>query len=360
MPKLFIPGPTEVYPAQREAQTRPMIGHRGKPYAELHASIEERLKKIMFTENRVFIGTCSATGMIEAALRNAVKKKVLVPANGFFANKWSSVAESCGIEAVRLDYDLGKAVKPEDIEKALDADPEIDAVMLTHSETSTGVLSPLKEIAEVVRKRENVVLLVDCVSSFAAAEIRTDDWGIDLVLFGMQKALALPAGLAFCSVSAEVMQRSEAQPKGRKGYYFDFVEWEKAAKKNNTIITPAVSLLFALDHQLDEIIKSGGIEIRWEKHLEMQRITTEWAEKHGLTYFSEEGYHSPGVSVLNNDKNWDIAAINEKLREQHDAEIANGYKDLKEKTFRIGHMGDHTPEDIQQLLGWIDGIVENT
>ncbi len=356
MPKLFIPGPTEVHPAQREAQTRPMIGHRSKIYAELHASIEARLKKIMFTENRVFIGTCSATGVIEAALRNSVKKKVLVPANGFFASKWVDVSESCGIEAVRLDFELGRAVKPEDIEKALKSDPEIDAVMLTHSETSTGVLSPLKEIAAVVREFPNVVLLVDCVSSFAAAEIRTYEWGIDLILFGMQKALALPAGLAFCSVSPEIMERSKNQPKGRKGYYFDFVEWEKAAVKNNTIITPAVSLLFALDHQLDEILKEG-IEARWAKHSEMQKITMEWAKQHDISYFSEEGYHSPGISVLNNSKNWNIAEINEKLRVQHDCEIANGYKDLKEKTFRIGHMGDHSPEDICELLGWIDGIV---
>ncbi len=356
MPKLFIPGPTEVYPAAREAQTRPMIGHRSKTYAELHASIEERLKKIMFTENRVFIATCSATGVIEAALRNSVKKKVLVPANGFFASKWTDVAESCGIEAVQLDFELGRAVKPEDIEKALKSDPEIDAVMLTHSETSTGVLSPLKEIAAVVREFPNVVLLVDCVSSFAAAEIRTDEWGVDLILFGMQKALALPAGLAFCSASPEIMNRSKNQPKGRKGYYFDFIEWEKAAVKNNTIITPAVSLLFALDHQLDEILKEG-IEKRWEKHFEMQKITREWAERHGISYFSEEGYHSPGVSVLNNSRGWNIAEINEKLKTQHDCEIANGYKDLKEKTFRIGHMGDHSPEDIRELLGWIDGIV---
>jgi aspartate aminotransferase-like enzyme len=357
MPKLFIPGPTEVYPAQREAQTRPMIGHRSKPYAQLQESIETRLKKIMFTENRVFVSTSSATGVIEAALKNAVKKKVLVPSNGAFSKKWAQVAEMCGMEAVRLEYDLGKAVKPEDIEKELAKDPEIDAVMLTHSETSTGVLSPLKEIADVVRKHENVVLLVDAVSSFAAAEIRTDEWGVDLVLFGMQKALALPSGLAFCSVSEEVMKRSEAQPMGRKGYYFDFVEWEKAAQKNNTIITPAVSLMFALDHQLDEIEKNGGIEERWKKHSEMQRLTTEWAEKHGITYFSEEGYHSSGVSVLNNDKGWNIAELNEKLKEQHDTEIANGYKTLKEKTFRIGHMGDHTPEGVAELLAWIDGIV---
>jgi aspartate aminotransferase-like enzyme len=357
MPKLFIPGPTEVQPAQLAAQTRPMIGHRSKPYAELHGSVEARLKKIMFTENRVFISTSSATGVIEAALINAVKKKVLVPFNGAFSKKWAEVAESRGIEAVRLEYDFGKAVKPEDIEKALSADPEIDAVMLTHSETSTGVLSPLKEIAEVVRKHENVVLLVDAVSSFAATEIRVDEWGIDLLLFGMQKALALPAGLAFCSVSDEVMKRSEAQPIGRKGYYFDFVEWEKAAKKNNTIITPAISLLFSLDHQLDEIEKNGGIEERWAKHLEMQKITTDWAAAKGITYFSEEGYHSPGVSVLNNSLGWNIAEINKTLQEKHDAEIANGYKNLKEKTFRIGHMGDHAPADIRELLGWIDGIV---
>ncbi|MCF7845850.1 MAG: alanine--glyoxylate aminotransferase family protein [Candidatus Peribacteraceae bacterium] len=356
MPKLFIPGPTEVLLPQREAQTRPMIGHRSKDYAALHASIEERLKKIMFTENRVFISTSSATGVIEAALKNAVKKKVLVPSNGAFSKKWASVAESCGLEAVRLEYELGKAVKPEDIEKALAEDPEIDAVMLTHSETSTGVLSPLKEIAAVVQKFENVVLLVDAVSSFAAAEIRVDEWGIDLLLFGMQKALALPSGLAFCSVTPEILERSKDQPQGRKGYYFDFTEWEKAAAKNNTIITPALSLMFALDFQLGEIEKNGGIEKRWADHAEMQKITIEWADKKGIEYFSEAGFHSPGVSVLQNSLNWNIGELNEKLKAEHDTEIANGYKDLKEKTFRIGHMGDHTPDGVRELLQWIDEL----
>ena len=356
MNKLFIPGPTEVFPAQLAAQTRPMIGHRSKNYAELHRSIEERLRGMMFTANRIFISTSSATGVIEAALKNAVKKKVLVPGNGAFSKKWASVAESCGIEAVRLEYELGKAVRPEDIERELKNDSEIDAVMFTHSETSTGVLSPLREVAEVVRKFPTVVLLVDAVSSFAATEIRVDEWGIDLLLFGMQKALALPSGLAFCSVTPEILERSANQPAGRKGYYFDFTEWEKAATKNNTIITPAISLMFALDFQLDEIAKNGGIEKRWADHAEMQKITTEWAAERGIEYFSESGFHSPGVSVLANSKNWNIAELNSKLQSEHSVEIANGYKNLKEKTFRIGHMGDHTPAGVRELLEWIDGL----
>ncbi|MFA6458235.1 MAG: alanine--glyoxylate aminotransferase family protein [Patescibacteria group bacterium] len=358
MPKLFIPGPTEVFPAQLQAQTRSMIGHRGKAYAALHASIEERLKKIMFTQNRVFISTSSATGVIEAALKNSVKKKVLVPGNGAFSNKWAEVAEMCGIEAVRLNYEFGKAVKPEDVENALKNDSEIDAVMFTHSETSTGVLSPLKEIGAVVKKFPNVVLLVDAVSSFAATEIRVDEWGIDLLLFGMQKALALPSGLAFCSVTPEILERAKNQPQGRKGYYFNFTEWEKAAEKNNTIITPAVSLMFALDFQLSEIEKNGGIEKRWADHSEMQKITLDWAARRGIKYFSEEGFHSPGVSVLENSLGWNIGELNAKLQANHDVEIANGYKDLKEKTFRIGHMGDHTPAGVSELLAWIDGLTE--
>lgn len=356
MPKLFIPGPTEVYPELLAAQTQQMIGHRGKGYAALHEGIEKKLQQVMFTKNRVFIGTCSATGMIEAALRNAVKQKVLVCANGFFAKKWATVARQCGIASVTLDYDLGKAVKAADVEKKLQEDSTIDAVMLTHSETSTGVLSPLKEIAAVVKKFPNVVLLVDTVSSFAAAEIRVDEWGIDLILFGMQKALALPPGLAFASVSPEIMQRSANQPEGRKGHYFDFMIWEKDAAKFNTSITPAVSLLFALDKQLDNIVREG-MENRWQKHLKMQQLTQDWVAKHGLTYFSEEGYHSPGVSVINNDKGWNIGEINKKLEAEFNMVIANGYKDLKEKTFRIGHMGDHQPADIAELLGNLDKII---
>jgi aspartate aminotransferase-like enzyme len=357
MPKLFIPGPTEVYPELLAAQTNSMIAHRGKGYADLHEGIEKKLQQTMFTQNRVFIATCSATGMIEAALRNAVKNKVLVCANGFFAAKWDTVAKQCGIDSTTLDYELGEAVKAEDVEKRLNEDSTIDAVMLTHSETSTGVLSPLKEIAAVVKKFPNVVLLVDTVSSFAAAEIRVDEWGIDLILFGMQKALALPPGLAFASVSPEIMQRSENQPMGRKGHYFDFMVWEKVATKFNTAITPAISLLFALDKQLDNIIATG-MEKRWEKHLAMQKLTQDWVEKHGLSYFSEEGFHSPGVSVINNDKDWDIGEINKQLEEKYNMVIANGYKELKGKCFRIGHMGDHTSEAIEELLGNLDKIIE--
>lgn len=356
MPTLWIPGPTEVKSEMLAAQTRPMISHRSKEYAAHHASIEERLKKALLTENRVFVGTCSATGMIEAALRNAVQKKVLVLSNGFFAQKWATIAKQCGVCAQRLDYELGQAVKPEDVEKALQAEPEIDAVFLTHSETSTGVLSPLREIAAVVRKFPKVVLLVDTVSSFAAAEIRTDKWGVDLVLFGMQKALALPAGLAICSVTPEIMRRSEQQPEGHKGHYFDFVLWEKAAKKANTIVTPAISLLFALDAQLNRLLVEG-LEQRWARHLEMSRLTQAWAAKYGLRYFSEAGYHSPAVSVIRNERNWDLAQLNARLVEKHNCVIANGYKDLKDRTFRIGHMGDHTPADLEQLLGWIEEVV---
>ncbi len=358
MTKLYIPGPTEVYPELLQAQTKPMIGHRSKDYAALHEGVEQKLQQVLFTKNRIFLGTCSATGMIEAALKNAVKKKVLVPANGFFAQKWATVARQCGITAVKLDYELGQAVKPEDIEKALNDDPEIDAVMLTHSETTTGVLSPLREIAAVVQKFPNVVLLVDTVSSFAAAEIRVDEWGIDLVLFGMQKALALPPGLAVAAVSPEILKRSEEQPEGRKGHYFDFVLWEKAAQKFNTIITPAISLMYALDLQLNRMLEETMTK-RWARHAEMQQLTLDWATAQGIGYFSEAGYASPGVSVIRNEKKWDIAALNKALTEQHDCIIANGYKDLKDQTFRIGHMGDHQPADIVELLGWIAQITKS-
>lgn len=356
MPTLWIPGPTEVKPELLAAQTRPMIGHRSAEYATHHASIEERLKKVLFTDNRVFVGTCSATGMIEAALRNAVQKKVLVLNNGFFAKKWATIAEQCGIRATRLDYELGQAVKSQDVKKFLENDPEIDAVFLTHSETSTGVLSPLAEIAAVIQKFPKVVLLVDTVSSFAAAEIRTDAWGVDLVLFGMQKALALPAGLAICAVSPEIMRRSAGQPVGHKGHYFDFMLWEKAAQKANTIVTPAISLLFALDKQLDHLL-AEGMEKRWARHTEMSRLTQEWAAKHGLKYFSEANYHSPAVSVICNEQKWDLAKLNSELAAKYNCIIANGYKDLKNKTFRIGHMGDHTPANLRKLLAQIDSIV---
>lgn len=333
-----------------------MIGHRSKTYAALHESIVQRMQAIMYTKNPVFLGTCSATGLIEAAFRNAVQKKVLVTVNGFFSKKWAKIAESCGVTAVVLDVGLGRAVTPAMVEEKLRQDPEIDAVFLTHSETSTGVLSPLKEIAAVIKKFPDVVLITDVVSSFAATEVRVDEWGIDMILFGLQKALACPPGIAICSVSPRILARSHAMPAIRKGYYFDFVEWEKLAMKHNTPITPPVSLMYALDAQLDRILKES-MERRWKRHKAMQRLTQKWAAKHGLTYFSEHPYHSPGVSVINNDKGWDIAALNQHLTEKHDCVIANGYSELKDKTFRIGHMGDHKVSTIKKLLAWIDEFV---
>jgi len=331
----------------------PMIGHRSADYAILHGSVVEKLKKTLFTKNDIFLGTCSATGMIEAAIRNCVGKKILSLGNGAFSDKWHSVAEACGKQSENFKYEWGQAIKPVDVDAKL-ATGEFDAVFITHSETSTGVLSNLKEIAEVVKKYPNVFLLVDAVSSFAGTEIRVDEWGIDVIAFGTQKALALPPGLAIAGVSPRALERSANMI--NKGYYFDFQEFKKSAEKNNTPTTPNISLIYALDAKLNELLEEG-MENRWARHTEMSRITQKWAKKRGLEMFSEASYHAPTVSTIKNTHNWDIGAINKSLTEKHDCIIANGYKKLKDLTFRIGHMGDWTPKDIKKLLKWIDEAV---
>jgi predicted phosphoserine aminotransferase len=246
----------------------------------------------------------------------------------------------------------GKPILPEPVADKL-SDGGFDAIALTHNETSTGVTSPIKEIAEVVRSSpggQDIMILVDSVSGLAGARLEFDAWDLDVVLTSSQKAFALPAGLAFCAVSDRAMAKAKTIPD--RGYYFDFIDLDKYLQRNQTPATPAVSLLFALDKQLTDMLDEG-MEARFARHLAMRDHTIEWATDRDFVLFAAPGYESPTVTCINNTMNLDIAALNKHLRTRNMI-ISNGYGPLKGKNFRIAHMGDTQPGDLEELFGAMD------
>lgn len=354
-PKLFIPGPTNVRQEVLAEQTHPMIGHRTATFETLFARVQTKLRRLFFTEYRVYVTASSGTGLQEAAIRNAVRKRVLVMVNGAFSQRWYNVAVGCGKEVIRVDIPWGKAVKPEDVAQAIEKEGPFDAVAVVHNETSTGVMSPVGDIARVVRDiAPDTFILVDAVSSLGGVRIPVDEWGLDVCLTSSQKALALPPGLAFAAVSDRVLERAK-EVEGR-GWYFDFLNLEKYLRRNTTPATPAISLFWALDRQLD-IIFAEGLEARFARHARLAEMTRAWAKSRGFDLFAEEGYASQTVTCVENTRGISVAEMNAFLQEQG-MTISNGYGDLKEKTFRIAHMGETTEADMDALFAAMDAWLE--
>ena len=355
-PKLFIPGPTEVDPQVLAAQTRPMVGHRSQDFADVFYRILPRLKQTLLTEQHVYITASSGTGLQEAAVRNAVRpgRKVLNMVAGAFGDRWNKVAISNGKDAVRVDIPWGRPIRPEDVDAAL-ADGGFDAVTIVHNETSTGVMSDIEHIARLVHENyPDTLILVDAVSSASGVRIAFDDWGLDMLLTSSQKAFALPPGLAFAAVSHRMLERAQEVP--HRGWYFDLLMLEKyLAAGKTTPATPAISLLNALDVQLDRILDEG-LENRWARHETCMKMTHTWARGHGFELFPEPGYESPTVTCIANSREIDVPAMIAFARERGMI-IGNGYGALKNKTFRIAHMGELGPDDMQSLFDVLDDFL---
>jgi predicted phosphoserine aminotransferase len=348
--QLFIPGPVSVSPEVAMAQARPMIGHRGADFETLFARIQPKLRRVFATQQRVYVSTSSGTGLQEAAVRNCVRSRCLNLVNGAFSERWHQITLANGKEGVKLEVPWGRAIRPEQVEEAL-AQGGFDAVTVVHNETSTGVMNPLAEIAHVVKRHEDVLLLVDAVSSLGGVAIDCDGLGLDVLLTSSQKCLGLPPGLSFCAVSDRALARARTVP--HRGYYFDFLELEKYLLRNQTPATPAISLLFALDVQLDRML-AEGLEARYARHARLAARVQSWAaEKHAL--FAEEGYRSPTVTTVSNVRQIDVPGLNRHLRALGMA-ISDGYGRLKGQTFRIAHMGDTTDADIERLLAAIEAF----
>lgn len=353
--KLFLPGPVEVRPEILEAQAQWMFGHRMPECSELFASIRPKLGKVFRTKSRIFLAAASGTGFWEGAIRNCVADgdRVLNCVNGAFSDRWREVTEANGKQNDVLSVEWGQPILPEMVAEKL-AGGSFQAVAVVHNETSTGVTSPIKDIAAAIRQApggENIIIMVDSVSGLSGAELEFDDWDLDIALCSSQKAFALPPGLAMCAASDRAMTKAGTVP--HRGYYFDFLTLEKYLLRDQTPATPPISLLWALDRQLDDMM-AEGMEIRWARHIEMRDRTLAWARSRNLESFAAEGYESPTVSCIKNTLDIDISALNAYLRSQGMI-LSNGYgKPLKNVTFRIAHMGDLQVADMEELFAAVD------
>ena len=351
--KLFIPGPTEVSPEVLMEMTRPLIGHRTIDCSELQKSISEKAKQLFYTENTIVLSTSSGSGLMEASIRSCTAKKALCTAIGSFGKRWYQMAVTNNVNADLIEAPLGEPIDVEKIKAHLDTG-EYDLLTVTHSETSTGVANNLEEISHLMKNYPDVVWCVDAVSSLAGMKIEMDRLGIDILLTSSHKAIALPPGMAICAVSKKAYERTFSV--AHRGLYFDLQDlYKRVVEKNYQYpSTPNVSMMYALDYQLSRILEEG-LDNRFKRHQEMANYVRTWAKKY-FDLFPREDSMVDTLTVIKNTKGISVSDLNQKLGERGYI-LSNGYGDLKEKTFRIAHMGELTLADVSQLLKEIEDIL---
>jgi len=352
--KLHIPGPVEVSEKTFKALSSPMIGHRGQGFKDLYAKIQPQLQQLLSTKQLVYLSTSSAWGVMEGAIRNVVSKKVLNCMCGAFSDKWFDVSKKCGKQAEALQVNWGSPIRAEAIDKKL-ATGEFDALTVIHNETSTGVMSPLDEIAALKKKYPDVMFIVDAVSSMTAVPLKFDEMGIDVLLAGTQKAFALPPGTAVFACSPPALAKA-ATVKDR-GYYFDFVEFQKNAEQSMTPSTPSIPHIYALSSKLDEFF-AEGLDARYARHKKTNQMTRDWAKKHGFNLFADAGFESVTLTCISNGarpggRTVDVAKL-QKLTKDQGFLIDGGYGKVKGTTFRVSNMGDETEATMAQLFAAMD------
>ncbi len=355
--RFFLPGPTEVRHEVLHAMTQQMIGHRGRDIEDLMARIAPRLQRVFRTTRPVYTATSSATGLMEAGVRNAVQRGVLCCINGSFSERFYKASVNSGIAADKLEVPFGGYHTPEMLADALKSG-KYDVVTIVHSETSTGVLNPIADLAKVAHAAGDVAVVIDTVSSLAASPVECDQWELDYVLTGSQKALALPPGLAFCTANERIFERAKKSEK--RGLYFDLLEFDEYYRKNQTPNTPATSLLFALEAQLS-YLTSEGIEARWARHAEMAEFTWRWVEAQegaglGIRVYAPAGYRSHGVTCITMPAGRKGSEVVLQMKRRGYL-IATGYGALKDDMVRIGHMGDHSLMEVEACLEMLGEVL---
>ena len=356
--KLHIPGPVEVSEKTFRAFCQPMIGHRGQGFKDLYAAIQPRLREMFGTQQPVYISTSSAWGVMEGALRNLVGRKVLCCMNGAFSDKWLDVARRAGKAADALQVPWGSPIRGAAIDAKLKSG-EFDAVTVIHNETSTGTMSPIEEIAEVKRRYPDVMFIVDSVSSFSAVQLDFDALGLDVLLTGSQKALAMPPGMALFACSPAAMAR--AAKAADRGYYFDFLEFQKNGEQNMTPSTPSIGHVYALSSKLDDIF-TEGLPQRLARHARLSQMTRDWAAGQGFLLFPEAGYESRTLTCVSNGARpggrvVDVAKLQKRVKDQGFL-IDGGYGKIKGTTFRLSNMGDETEATMRALYAALDAALK--
>lgn len=352
--KLFIPGPVEVREDVLKQMSRPMIGHRGKDASQLQRRISDNLRKVFYTGSEILLSTTSGSGLMEGAIRSCTLKRAAVFSVGAFGNRWYEMALNNNVPADKFESNWGKALNAEEIDKTL-ATGKYDLIAITHNETSTGVMNPIEEIAQVIKKYPEIVFCVDTVSSAGGTKIEVDKLGIDICITSTQKALGLPPGLSICTFSEKAKERAEKVQ--FRGTYLDLLALYKYIQKKDYQYpsTPSISHMFALDYQLNYILNEEGLENRFKRHIDMAEVVREWAEEY-FEVFPERGYWSNTLTNIKNTRGIDVGALNKELGNRG-LQISNGYGKLKDQTFRIAHMADCTVEDVKELLENINDIL---
>ena len=352
---LYIPGPTEVREDVLDAMCEPMFGHRMDRMTDLYTTIVEDTKEFLGTQNDVVILTASGTEFWEASTLNLVDENILVATCGSFSERHANVADRLGKNVDRLEYEWGQAVKPEDIREALEtSEKQYDVVACVMNESSTGIRNPIEEIGDVVAEYPDTYFVVDAVSSLGGDYVDIDEHNIDVIFASSQKAFAMPPGLAICAVSEDAYDREIE--KGSASWYGGFQRTiDYYERKGQTHSTPAIPIMLAYRTQMKHMLEEGH-EARDQRHREMAEYTREWAREHFAT-FPESGYESQTVACIENTQGIDVAQTIETVSEEYDMAFSNGYgSQLGEKTFRIGHMGEHTVESVEALTDAIEDV----
>ena len=351
---LFTPGPVYVPERVLKELAKPNDTHRSKPYSEMHQIATEGLQKVLYTKNECLIFTSSATGVMEACVRNLVKddEKALFLSIGAFGDRWYDIGVSNGKNSIKEGVEWGKAITPEFAQEVLNKE-KYSVVFIQTNETSTGVYNPIDKVVPII-KDYGALVCVDATSSMAGIKVEVDKLGIDVCLASVQKCFALPPGLAVASVSDNALKKAE-QVKNR-GLYFDFLELKNRNAKHQTPTTPPIPQIRGLTAQLDYILNKEGLEKRFERHEQLGKRTRMWVRDISLEMFPEKGYESNTVSTIKNSLSLDISKMVSMLLEQG-YRIVNGYGELVNKTFRIGHMGEISLEDLEQMLKALTDII---
>ncbi len=348
MENLRIPGPTPCPPEILEAMARQMIDHRGSEFVKIMNRVTDKLKQVFMTKNDVFVLTGSGTGGLEAAIVNTLSPgdKVLAVSIGSFGDRFASIAKKFGADVIPMNFEWGKAAEPEAIRKALQAEPKIKAVLVTHNETSTGVTNDLAAISSVVKSFDKL-LLVDTISGMSSIKCPVDEWHLDVAISGSQKGWMVPPGLVFVSVSQEAWKAHASAKMPR--VYWDFTQAKTFLERGQTPWTPAVSIVFAMDAALDMMFKEGLPNI-FARHARVGKAARAGIKSLGLSLFADEKYASDTVTAVTAPEGLDVRGLRRILREEHKVVLAGGQGKIEEKIFRIGHLGWVTEDDIKKVI----------
>lgn len=354
---LMIPGPTPVPESVLLAQAKHLIGHRSGEFSQIMAEITDGLKWLHQTQNDVLMLTASGTGAMEAGIINVLSAgdRVLVGSNGKFGDRWAKVCRAYGLEVEVVEAEWGKALSTDAFKAALEADTEktIKAVIVTHSETSTGVLNDLSTIAAHTKAHGEALMIVDAVTSLGACSVPIDEWGLDIVASGSQKGYMIPPGLGFVTMSDRAWQAYETATLPK--FYFDLGPYRKSAAKNTTPFTPPVSLFFALQVAL-KMMQAEGLETIFARHARLQRATRAAVKALNLPLFAADEVASPAVTAVM-PQSVEAEQIRSVMRKQFDIALAGGQDHLKGQIFRIGHLGFVGDRDILTAIAALEATL---